>query len=97
MWHHYLGETLLLHIIDTLGNYKNVKIGKDILEGEHLQYVVPANCWFASEVLQENSFVLCGCTVSPGFDFKDFEMPERKILIRKFPKHIAVITKLSHS
>lgn len=97
MWHHYNGDTLLLHIIDETGNYKKVKIGKNISDGEFLQYVVPANCWFASEVLQKNSFVLCGCTVSPGFDFKDFEMPKRIILINKFPNHKDIITKLTHS
>ena len=96
MWHHYLGSTLLLHIIDPNGNYKSIKIGKKLLEGEQLQYVVPANYWFASEVLNKDSFVLCGCTVSPGFDFKDFEMPARDILIKMFPKHRTIITNLTH-
>ena len=96
MWHHYLGSTLLLHIIDPKGNYKSIKIGKRLSEGEQLQYVVPANYWFASEVLKKDSFVLCGCTVSPGFDFKDFEMPARDILIKMFPKHRTIITNLTH-
>ena len=96
MWHHYLGSTLLLHIIDPKGTYKSIKIGKRFSEGEHLQYVVPANYWFASEVLEKDNFVLCGCTVSPGFDFKDFEMPNRDILIKMFPQHKKIITSLTH-
>jgi predicted cupin superfamily sugar epimerase len=96
MWHHYLGDTLLLHIIDPKGNYNKVTIGKNLAKGEHLQYVVLANHWFASEVLDKKSFVLCGCTVSPGFDFNDFEMPKRSVLVNKFPQHNDIISKLSH-
>jgi predicted cupin superfamily sugar epimerase len=28
--------------------------------------------------MDKDDFVLCGCTVSPGFDFKDFQMPSRE-------------------
>lgn len=97
MWHHYLGGTLILHVIDENGNYKKIKIGKDIQNNERLQYVVPANCWFASEIFDKDSFVLCGCTVSPGFDFRDFEMPNRDFLITQFPQHKVVISQLTHS
>ena len=78
-------------------NYRKIKIGKDIQNNERLQYVVPANCWFASELLDKDSFVLCGCTVSPGFDFRDFEMPNRDFLITQFPQHKVVISQLTHS
>ena len=96
MWHHYMGGTLLLHIIDNKGKYTKVKIGKNIHKGEYLQYVVPANYWFASEVQDKTSYSLCGCTVSPGFDFKDFEMPSKNVLINKYPLHKDIITKLTH-
>ncbi len=96
VWHHYLGSTLVLHIIDPKGNYKSIKIGKRFSDSEYLQYVVPANHWFASEVLEKDKFVLCGCTVSPGFDFKDFEMPNREVLIKMFPQHRTIITTLTH-
>lgn len=96
MWHHYLGDTLLLHIIDPEGNYNKVRIGKNIEKGEYLQYVVLANHWFASEVLDKKKFALCGCTVSPGFDFNDFQMPKRNILIKMFPQHTSIITNLTH-
>ena len=96
MWHHYMGGTLLLHIIDNKGKYTKVKIGKNINKGEYLQYVVPANYWFASEVQDKTSYSLCGCTVSPGFDFKDFEMPSKNVLMNKYPLHKDIITKLTH-
>ena len=96
MWHYYMGSTLLLHTIDENGNYNIIKIGKNLYQGEFLQYVVPANTWFASEVMDKDDFVLCGCTVSPGFDFKDFEMPSREELISLYPKHAKAINSLTH-
>jgi predicted cupin superfamily sugar epimerase len=37
-----------------------------------------------------------GCTVSPGFDFEDFELGKRQELIREYPQHKNVITGLTH-
>ncbi|MFT5021060.1 MAG: putative cupin superfamily sugar epimerase, partial [Polaribacter sp.] len=43
------------------------------------------------------SWCLVGCTVSPGFDFEDFEMPRRKLLLEQYPDHSDVITKLTRA
>ena len=75
MWHFYDGSPLVIHMIDEKGNYSSQKLGKNMEQGELLQFVVPAGVWFASEVL-EGAFSLVGCTVSPGFDFNDFEMAD---------------------
>jgi predicted cupin superfamily sugar epimerase len=32
-----------------------------------------------------------GCTVSPGFDFVDFEMAKRPDLLQQFPQHSQLI------
>ena len=96
MWHFYAGSTLLLHMINEKGDYRLVKIGNNINEDNFFQYVVPSGTWFSSEVEDKNSFSFCGCTVSPGFDFKDFEMPSRKKLLSKFPNQQKIITRLTH-
>ena len=96
MWHFYAGSTLLLHIINQEGSYKLIKIGSDMIEGSFFQYVVPAGTWFACEVEDKNSYSFCGCTVSPGFDFRDFEMPSRKKLLSKFPNQQKIITRLTN-
>ena len=64
---------------------KIIKLGSDVEKGESLQVVIPANCWFGAHVAQQNSFALCGCTVAPGFDFRDFEMADRQDLLKKYP------------
>jgi len=93
-WHYYAGDTLLIHILYNEENYECIKLGSAIDKDEVLQFVVPANTWFAAECAEESLFVLTGCTVAPGFDFADFEMADKKNLIDKFPAHHEIISKL---
>ncbi len=53
------------------------------------QITIPANTWFASE--SRGDFSLVGCTVSPGFDFNDFEMANQNSLINLYNKHKVLI------
>jgi len=84
LWHFYQGSTLLIYILQE-NELKILKLGSNLEKGESLQVVIPANCWFGSHVEQQNSFALCGCTVAPGFDFRDFEMADRRDLLKKYP------------
>ncbi|WP_103867314.1 cupin domain-containing protein [Aquimarina sp. I32.4] len=86
IWHYYEGASLYVHVIDKEGKYKKYTLGLDLDKGELPQLVVPAGCWFASGVKNEEGYSLVGCTVSPGFDFKDFELAERKKMINKYPE-----------
>jgi uncharacterized protein len=88
---------VLIHIIHNDGKYECIHLGKQLGEGEVFQYVVPANAWFASEPAPRSSFVLAGCTVSPGFDFKDFEMANQVELLQQFPQHAMIIRQLTAS
>ncbi len=92
IWHFYKGSPIKLHIISDVGIYSNTIIGNDIESGQNPQFVVKAKNWFAAEVIDKEAYTLVGCTVSPGFDFNDFELPERDVLISKFPEHSNIIT-----
>ncbi len=96
MWHFYSGSAIKLHMIAPDGTYSNVIIGNNLLSNEVPQFVVPAQYWFAVEVMDENSFAFTGCTVAPGFDFRDFVLPKKEALIALFPQHSDVITRLTH-
>lgn len=96
MWHFYKGDPMQLHIIHPDGNYECVTVGNDLSSGQAPQYTVIGGSWFASEVKPGGQFSLMGCTVAPGFDFADFEMPSRTELTQRFPQHKDLITKLTH-
>lgn len=95
IWHFYYGHSLQIHMIDETGNYTVQKLGRNIDDGEVLQFVIPKGTWFAAEVINKNSFALIGCTVAPGFDFADFELANRGELVGKFPTHKAIIDSLT--
>lgn len=95
LWHFYDGETILLHVISPNGEYTLHRIGRDFSAGEVPQCVVPGGSWFASEV--EKAWALAGCTVSPGFDFDDFQMASRAELLALYPQCAHVITRLASS
>ncbi len=95
-WHFYNGQTLYIHVIHPAGELETIRLGNDIKNGETFQYVVPEDCWFASEPAQGSSFSFVGCTVAPGFDFADFELAEPGKLVALYPQHEALIKRLTH-
>lgn len=95
MWHHYYGCAVNIHMIDNSGTYSVITLGKDILNGEVPQAVVPAGAWFGAELADKDSFALSGCTVSPGFDFLDFELAQREVLLSMYPELREIIQKLT--
>ncbi len=97
IWHFYDGSPINLHQISANGSYSNVIIGRDIEKGQQPQFVVQGGNWFAATVINEDDFSLVGCTVSPGFDFRDFELTGRNELTIKFPQHKNIITELTRS
>jgi hypothetical protein len=81
-------------VIDHAGNYRQLQLGAAPENGAWFQAVMPAGVWFAAEPAPETEFTLAGCTVSPGFDFRDFEMAKKETLLRQHPTHRAVIERL---
>jgi len=80
--------------LDDVGNHTLANLGRDFAKGQRPQVVVPAGVLQAA-VPVGDSFTLCGCTVAPGFDFRDFEIPARSELLGRFPAHRDLIERLS--
>lgn len=95
IFHFYSGSSLVVHIINSQGEYTQKKLGTNIAENETFQLVINHGDWFASHVSKPNSYALIGCTVAPGFDFTDFELGKRDNLIKLFPQHSQIITQLT--
>ena len=96
MWHFYDGSPIMIHMIYPDGEYASIKLGLNLANGEVPQAVVPGGTYFGSEMISKSDFALVGCTVAPGFDFADFEMPPRSVLLEKFPEHKKVIEKITN-
>ena len=95
MWYYHSGSPLIVHSIDDQGIYKEQKVGINFSEGEIPQYLVPKNTIFGSTVLEKDSYSLVSCSVSPGFDFEDFELFKQSDLLEQFPLHHKIISKLT--
>ena len=93
-WHFYAGNPLLIYIIELNGELKVISLGSDHEKGQSFQYVVPANCWFASRPAPESEYCFVGCTVSPGFEFEDLELADATELAVMYPQHKSIIIEL---
>lgn len=87
LWHFYAGSPLAIHVIDS------GKLGKVILSVDKMQTAIKAGCWFAASA--DKGYALVGCTVSPGFDYADWEIGKRKELVKAYPEYKKVIEKYS--
>lgn len=93
LWFHHDGDALEIFVLSESGLQK-ITLGKSIENGEVMQAVIPANVWFASKVKDNKGFALVSCTVSPGFDFADFEMATKKELLENYPNCVNIINEM---
>jgi predicted cupin superfamily sugar epimerase len=87
-WHFYQGSSITIHEIDAAGAYGAITLGPACF-----QHTVKSGILFGATV--EVGFALVGCTVAPGFDYADFELPSRARLLEDFPQHRDLILRLS--
>ena len=93
-WHHYEGDPVRVHILDQSG-YRWVDVGPLDGSGVAPQTIVPADAWFAAEVLVgPHGYSLVGCTVAPAFEFERFELAQAAELMVRYPEHAALIERL---
>lgn len=93
LWHFHAGSSLKLFMISPAGKLTEKKLGLNIERKERPQVIVPNGYYFAAK--SNGEFTLSGCTVAPGFDFEDFEMPSLDVLTNLFPAHAELIKLLT--
>lgn len=94
IWYYHSGTPLVIHVITKDGELKRVRLGLDVEREEQPQVLVPKGCIFGA-MMDGPGYSLVGCMVSPGFEFGDFELLSREILIREYPQHELVIKRLT--
>ena len=84
MWHHYSGAPVVLEVIQPVPvpEFQTIVLGADWGEGEVPQYNIKAGFW--QRAYSKGSYSLVGCTVTPGFDFEDFELKKAEELARDY-------------
>ncbi|ACO86551.1 cupin domain-containing protein [Clostridium botulinum] len=96
MWYYHSGSPLTIYMITPEGELVTEQLGLDIEKGEKPQVLVPKNYIFGS-AMNNKGYALVGCMVSPGFEFRDFELFERDTLLNLYPKYKETIEKLTRS
>ena len=84
LWHFYEGTSPIEILLISNNKIEKKRLGRTIQRNEHFQIAVPKNTWFAAHLVNKKGFAVVGCTVSPGFNFKDFEIADKE-LIKEFP------------
>lgn len=96
LWHFHAGNSLILYVLGKQG-ISSYKLGTNLEEGDRPQVVIPANHWFGACVTPGGDYTLASCTVAPGFDFQDFEMATRSVLLTEFPAYKEIILDLTRA
>ena len=91
IWIFNSGSSVKIYIIDNNGNLSIEKLGNNIENNEELQVFIPAESWFAAELIDKTSFCLMSCLVSPGFEWDDFELADIKKLNEQYPEYSDVL------
>jgi predicted cupin superfamily sugar epimerase len=95
IWHFYLGDAIELLLLDPKGKDEVIILGQDVLNGEHVQYVVPAGVWMGARIRAGGDYAVFGNTMAPGFSVDDFEAAVAADLIGQWPQHEQLIRALT--
>ncbi len=102
IFHHYAGDAVEMLQLHPDGGSLRVVLGRNLRAGERPQLVVPHGVWQGSRLLPASQqhadaygWALLGCTVSPGFEFADYQSAPRAELIARWPGEADLITALT--
>jgi predicted cupin superfamily sugar epimerase len=85
LFHFYLGDPVEMLLLEPGGGGRMLTLGTDLGAGMRPQVVVPANHWQGSRIRPGGDWALLGTTLSPGFEFSDFEQGQREELVAAYP------------
>jgi predicted cupin superfamily sugar epimerase len=95
IFHFYLGDPVEMLQLFPDGHSVLLTLGQDLGAGQRVQLVVPAGVWQGTRLIGDGKVALLGCTVTPGFDFADYQSGSYKELAAKWPAEAERIRKLT--
>jgi predicted cupin superfamily sugar epimerase len=95
IFHFYLGDPVEMLQLWPDGSGERVLIGTDIESGMAPQVIVPHGEWQGARLVAGGKLALLGCTVSPGFEYADYESGSRQLLCEAYPEDRGMICALT--
>lgn len=95
IFHFYLGDAVEMLQLKPDGSSEVITMGADLKAGHKQQTVVNNGIWQGTKLKDGGKFALLGCTVSPGFEFADYESGNFNDLAKHFPTHHQLIKELT--
>ena len=95
LYHFYLGDPVELLELRPDGSAATTILGQNIAAGMSLQHLVRAGVWQGSRLVKGGAWALLGTTMSPGFDFADFQLGDRRTLSARYPSQTELIVVLT--
>ena len=95
VFHFYAGDAVEMLQLREGRRGATIVIGNDLLRGQRPQAVVERGVWQGSRLVKGGRWALLGCTVSPGFEFEDYETGERAELCAGWPEFAEEIRALT--
>ncbi|MEM9186900.1 MAG: cupin domain-containing protein [Planctomycetota bacterium] len=74
VFHFYVGDPVEMLRLYPDGSGDVSVMGVDLASGQRPQLVVPGGVWQGCRLAEGGRLALLGCTVAPGFDFRDFHV-----------------------
>jgi hypothetical protein len=93
----HLGDPITYYTISPEGELHDFTLGPKPNEGHVFQQAVPGGYWKASTLPRDMDYGygLISEAVAPGFLFEDMTLGRRTPLLKEFPQHTDLITKLT--
>ena len=71
IFHFYAGDPVDMLMLHPSGESEVVRLGQ--APGLRMQHIVPGGTWQGSRLAARGAWALLGTTMSPGFEFEDYE------------------------
>jgi uncharacterized protein len=97
IFHFYAGDPVEMLQLHPDGSGRTVIIGNNLAQGQHPQVLVERGVWQGSRLVAGGRWALLGCTVSPGFEYEDYNSAGREELVARWPAFADLIAALTRS
>jgi hypothetical protein len=91
VFHFYAGDPVIMLQLCPDGTTQTVTLGSDLACGHQPQVVVRGHVWQGCKLKPGGKWALMGTTMSPGFDYADYENGDREQLCAQYSEAAQLI------